>query len=656
LFSFVATNASAPRMPKDTPILRAGRNCWRIERAERLKWLVDGGAYFRAFRQAALGARRALYIVAWDIYSELDLVRDGERDEQAVRLRALLNDLARRWSRLHVYILEWDFSRLYATDREWLPTYKLQWTTHARVLYRLDDHHPVGGSHHQKLVVVDDSVAFAGGIDLTHSRWDTPEHLPHDERRTNGDSGPYLPHHDVQLMVSGAAARALGDLARERWRRATGERLEVPDPHPDSPWPEAIAPDLEAVDVAIARTEPRYGSHDEVREVEQLFLDSIAAASRSIYIENQYFTSPRIAEAIARRLDEANGPEVVMVLPLSSCGWLSQNTMDTLRIRWIRRLREADRHRRFRAFYPDIPGLKPNCLNMHAKVMIVDERLVRVGSANLNNRSMGLDTECDLAIESCGHPGIARAIGEFRARLLSEHLDCDVQSVTSATRDGGSLIEAIRRLANGARTLRDLETVLSGEAHCVLPDGSIFDPERPVDAETLADDLVREAKPEPTMRRVLVWLVLLAVLFAAAAAWRWTPLSGYLSPEALVRYAAQLHELPGAPLLVIGVFVAAGFVAFPVTLLIVATVLTSGPLVGFGCSLAGALASALSTYALGARLGHDAVRRLAGRRINSPEPAARQPWSARHRAHSSRSHRPVHGREPRRGRIAHRLA
>ena len=104
-----------------------------------------------------------------------------------------------------------------------MPLYALNWKTHSRVRFYMDDKHPVGASQHQKIVVVDDAVAFSGGLDLSKWRWDTPEHRIDDQRSVDPDGKPYPPFHDVQMVVDGAAAAALGQLARERWQRATGE-------------------------------------------------------------------------------------------------------------------------------------------------------------------------------------------------------------------------------------------------------------------------------------------------------------------------------------------------------------------------------------------------------------------------------------------------
>src|SRR4029077_448356 len=125
-----------------------------------------------------------------------------------------------------------------------------------------------------------------------------------------------------------------------------------------------------------------------IAEVEALNCDAIAAARRWIYVENQYFTSGRIAAALAERLAEPDGPEIVMVVPRICSGWLEERTMGVARARPVRELRHDDVPGRFRVFHPRLAPNGPD-LNVHAKVMIVDDALARVGSSNLSNRSMG---------------------------------------------------------------------------------------------------------------------------------------------------------------------------------------------------------------------------------------------------------------------------
>src|SRR4030095_10377443 len=195
-----------------------------------------------------------------------------------------------------------------------------------------------------------------------------------------------------------------------------------------------------------------------VREVEAQYLDTIAAARHSIYIENQYFTADKVGDALAARLSEPDGPEVVVVLRELSHGWLEELTMQTLRTKLIQRLRAADVHDRLPVYYPFIEGLKSRtCIDVHSNVMIVDDEIVRIGSANLANRSMGLDTECDLTIEALGREDVRAAICALRAPLLGEHLGFERARVRETIERTGSLTAAIDLLQRNDRTLKRSE-------------------------------------------------------------------------------------------------------------------------------------------------------------------------------------------------------
>ncbi len=606
-----------------TPVLKPGANCWRVEHADRVAFLVDGADYFHAFREAVKQARRSVLIMAWDIDSRVKLVRGQQRDpadDLPETLGNFLNAMVRRRKQLNIYVLDWDFIMLFAPDREWLPLYKREWNGHRRLHFALDDMHPTGACHHQKIVVVDDRVAFVGGLDLTLGRWDTPEHRSDDSIRRELDGEPVpQPYHDVQIMVSGPAATALGDLARERWFRATGRRLEAPwaqgaQDDPD-PWPAHVRPEIENVELGISRTEPEYGKQAEVREVEQLLLDSIASARESIYIEAQYFSAHKVGEALRKRLQQEKGPEVVVLLPEYTVGWLSQKTMDVLRERVFRQLMNADRERRLRLYEPCVPGLGDECVNVHSKITIIDDELVRVGSANLNNRSMGLDTECDIAIEANGREDVRHAIATFRNRLLGEHLGMEPARIEKALAREGSLIRAIESLRGPGRSMRPLALQVTADVDALVPDEEIVDPARPFETNELVKEFVPEAEQEPTRRHLYMIGSILAAIVALAAAWHWSPLRELVDVPMLVSAANEFGRHPAASLLVLGVFVAAGLISFPLSVLIIVCVLVFGPWQGFLYALAGALLSAACSYTLGHLLGHRAVRRVAGRKL-----------------------------------------
>ena len=598
-------------------LLKTGQNCWRRENARRVAIAIDGAAYFRAVREAILAARYSVFILGWDIHSKLKLVRDSEKDGFPDELGALLDFVAKQRA-VDVYVLSWDFAMIYLTERETLPLYTLNWKTHSRVRFRMDDKHPFGASQHQKVLVVDDAVAFSGGIDLSKWRWDTPEHVINDKRRVDPDGKPYPPFHDVQMLVDGDAAAALGELARKRWLRATEEEIERRTRDPAThPWPASLQPLMHDVPVAIARTLADYAGKKGVREVERLYLDSIAAAERFIYIENQYLTAHCIAEALAQRLRQSDGPEVVIVMPEKTGGWLKQHTMDVLRSRLVNQLREADHSQRLRLYYPQLSSSSDTSLMVHAKVMVIDDCLLRVASSNLSNRSMGLDCECDLAIEAEPGTETAQAIRQFREQLLSEHLGVEPATVGEAMQREQSLIKTIESLHARERTLQSLDTAVDPETDQLVPESALIDPEQPIDAERFVTHFVPDEHKPHTARRVVTGVLTLVTLLGMAAAWRWTALGDWLNIDTLTRQAEMLDAHPATPLLVILGIALAGSLAVPLTLLVVATVLAFGSLAGFFYSLVGAELSALLIYAVGQGMGRDLIRRYAGQRLNS---------------------------------------
>lgn len=617
---------NAPTPARAAPsLLQPGRNCWRIEPARRLAFLIDGQAYFSAVRAAIAQARQSIFILGWDIDSRMRLVPEGANDGFPEPLGEFLDAVVARGRGIKAHVLSWDFAMLFALEREWMTTYKMDWRTHRHLRFRLDDRHPFGASHHQKVVVVDDRVAFVGGFDLTRCRWDTSEHACGEPLRIDPDGKPYGPFHDVAAIVEGPVAAALGELARERWCRATGVRLKPPDPSNEGPgpWPARLAPDLTEVQVAIARTEPRFDRFESVEEIRQLHLDAIAAARREVFIENQYFSASSVGNALSQRLAEADGPDVVVVTPQRESGWLEESTMGVLRSRLHRRLLAADQHGRFRAYCPQIPDLGEKCLNVHSKVMTVDDELFTIGSANISNRSMGFDTECNLVVEAAAqdNPGaverVRGAVALLRHRLLGEHLGVAPDVVAAALREHGRLTAAIESLRReGQRTLGHSHPVVPPELEALLPEQAFIDPEAPLEPERFVAEFVpREAKPRVS-RRTLAMAAVVFGLGTVAAAWRFTPLQELLDLDTLMHAAERVREQPFAPLLALVAYVVAGLLAMPVTALIAVTGMVFGPALGLLYAITGSLLSAAATYGVGRALGRDLVRRFAGARIN----------------------------------------
>ena len=605
-----------PYQPAAYPILDLGRNCSRLEPANHAAFLIDGAAYYRAFRQAAIQATRSILILGWDFDSRIRMLNEEESDGFPPRLGEFLQTLLARRPGLHVHVLIWDFHLVYAFEREWWPLSTLR--ANRRLHVCMDATHPVGASHHQKVAVVDDAVAFVGGLDLAQCRWDTPEHRPSHPLRVFPDGRPCRPFHDVQMVVDGNAAVALGDVCRTRWMRATGRRLLPPPPagRGDRRWPSHVTPDMETIQVGISLTEPEYDAREGVRHVEQLYLDAIRAAQRHIYIETQYLTSKRLGSCLLERLQARHGPEIVLILHPNSDGWLEQYTMDVLRGRLLKELRAADSFNRLGLYYPQIPGLGTQCLSLHSKVLIVDDAFVRIGSSNLSNRSMGFDTECDLAVEAGDDSRLQVAIASLRDRLLGEHLSVSPETVAERLARDGSLIASIEALRGRDRTLQIFDGQIPADLDAWIPDADLIDPDRPLQSEDVTNQLVPEEHRIPARRHIMLGSVTLLAFLALAGAWRWTSLRDWLDVPALVTYLQTFNDSSLAPVLAIGAFVLGGLVVAPVTVLIAVSVLAFGPLFGFLYSFTGMTLSALLTFGLGHLLGHETVRRLAGSRLN----------------------------------------
>lgn len=455
-------------------LLGREQNHWRAEAAERLAFIVDAADYFVAVRKAMLKARHSIYLIGWDFDARIRL-GEGEGPE---KLGDFIIWLADRSPDLEIRLLRWDTGAFKAMFRGNTLMTILRWKWHKQITLTLDSAHPLAGSHHQKIVVIDDCIAFCGGIDMTGGRWDRRDHLDNDPERISPDGEPHAPWHDATTAFDGPAARAMGDLARNRWHAATGVTLAPADDRHDC-WPDGLKPTFENIQLAIARTRPAMTGVEPIHEIEEMYLDLISRAKRWIYAESQYFASRRIAHAIARRLTEENGPEIVILNPFSAEGWLEPIAMDSARARLMEALQRIDAHSRLRLYHPVTAGGAE--IYVHAKVMTVDDCYLRVGSSNFNNRSLRLDSECDviLATDDPANEGSEGKIAALRNDLIAEHLDTEAETVAALLEESGSLIATIDTLRNRAtgRTLIPFEMPELNGVEEWLADNEILDPE-----------------------------------------------------------------------------------------------------------------------------------------------------------------------------------
>jgi phosphatidylserine/phosphatidylglycerophosphate/cardiolipin synthase-like enzyme len=468
-------------------LLKPGATCWRVENTPRAAIFIDVEDYFAAVMSAISKARRSVHILGWAFHPLTHFAPQLEcADPHEARIATFLKAIALTRPELDIKVLCWKAALPIAITQDFYPQRAAKDFRQTSVRFELDGKAPLGASHHQKVVVVDDMVAFCGGCDFGPDRWDTCDHKDENLLRATQPGAPpcFDPRHEVMSLVDGDAAAALGELFRTRWLRATGEALAAPGgPLQSDPWPDAVTPQFEDVRVGLSRTAAAWGGEEQVRENEALYLAAIAAAKSCIYMENQYFTSPVIAEALAQRLSEETGPEVVLISTGHAPSYFDQLTMDRTRAFFIRRLEGADKHGRFRIYSPVTTMGKT--IIVHAKLAIIDDLLLRVGSSNINNRSLGLDTECDLSIEPAASNRTATrsTINAVRTRLVAHWLGCEDAVVSDAIKRTGGLGPAIETLrAQGRCRLRPIPALALKPLASLVATFHLGDPVGPQDS------------------------------------------------------------------------------------------------------------------------------------------------------------------------------
>jgi uncharacterized membrane protein YdjX (TVP38/TMEM64 family) len=303
----------------------------------------------------------------------------------------------------------------------------------------------------------------------------------------------------------------------------------------------------------------------------------------------------------------------VIVSPAECHGWLEQTTMGAFRYTVFRQLIAADTYKRLRVLYPAASRTEQVPTFIHSKVMIVDDRLVRIGSANFSRRSMGVDTECDLAVDAAAQ-GTARAgINRIRDRLLAEHLGLTRDEVAQGIERAGSLRAFIDSRQLAERTLVRIEIPPEDQAAPSETARLIADPDEPIAFGSTVEELVPPAdatnglRPLPFPAIPIVVLAIALVSLSSAVIWR---------PE----FRTIQQWLEAAPLLAsitwttAGVIAVAGLAFVPLELMAIAAgVVLDGPR-GAVAALLGALAGAALGYALGRRIAPARLPRWMSRR------------------------------------------
>jgi phosphatidylserine/phosphatidylglycerophosphate/cardiolipin synthase-like enzyme len=363
--------------------------------------LIDGASFLPRLAEELERVESHVHIAGWYVSTELALVRDGDR-------RVLLDLLAELARKVDVRVLLWAGAPL--------PLFKpsraavCDVAEHLRgvgVQVGLDAKERPLHCHHEKLVVIDDRVASVGGIDLTTFNGDRYDSSEHPWR-------PSLGWHDAAALVRGPVVADVAEHFRFRWREVTGRELPARSMPAESGEHELQL--VQTIPEKVYRARPRGAFR-----ILESYVRALCSAERLIYLESQFLWSPELVEILAEKLRQPPRDDfrIVAVLP-SHADSGNDDSRGQVGV-----LADADAGAgRFLAcalYARDGAAREP--IYVHAKIGIVDDRWLTIGSANLNEHSLFNDTEVNLV--SC-EPELARAT---RERLWAEHLELSVEEV-----------------------------------------------------------------------------------------------------------------------------------------------------------------------------------------------------------------------------------
>jgi phospholipase D1/2 len=486
-----------------TRILEIPRNAFVEAEATQSGLLIDARNYYRTLYRALEQAEHYAIITGWQFESGIRLLRghDAESATRPVKLLEFLTALCEERPELRIYVLAWDFSLVYAHDRE--PKQKEKFSAaHPRIHFVWDAHPSIGGSHHQKFVVVDGAVGFVGGIDLCDARWDDCEHLAENTDRVNVVGDPCKPYHDVQACFVGEIVTPLVDVFVDRWLRATGERLQLVAPSREvrarfdvARLSDGNAEHIGAKHAALSRTQVDSRAEPElIGEILALFSDAISAAQRLIYIETQYFTSRSIAQVLTERMRNTRLPklDIVVLMPHGADTPMEKMALEDTQESVLHGLLETahDQGHAITLMYPALRNGdgSETATFIHSKILIIDDRLLMVGSPNCTERSVGLDTELAVSWEcSSADDALGGCIRSIRSKLLAEHSGLPASEFAAKS----GLCEKLEALLErGDTRLRRRPLVEAGMLEPLF--AAVFDP----GDSTLTNAVLTDAEPQ----------------------------------------------------------------------------------------------------------------------------------------------------------------
>lgn len=611
-------------MTSSNNIFQPGENCWVESKARFSTPLIDCANYYKALHSAIVKASHSIFIVGWDIDSRIRLLRG--KDEQQSEAPSVISDLL-KWKaeqnpEIKIYLLRWDSSLAFFAQREMWAKEVWEEKTPDNVETVLDDTIPMGGSQHQKIVVIDDELVFSGGMDVSTNRWDTRDHPVISEER-DGPDGEYGPLHDVQMVSSGPVVVDFAKLVRWRWQRvADSSPIDIREaaqngedaPLPEA-WPDDYPPLFENVQCALARTIPFMDEVEPAQEVRHMLLDLIKEAESVIYIENQFTTRQEIAEALNKQLKLKPELSVIIVSSYEPKGKFECEAFWASRIEFKAILEKGIDANRVKLTYSSIEDMQGRKAykRIHSKVMTIDDKYLVIGSSNLSNRSMTLDTEIDTVLYG-NTPQNKEKIAQVRNDLLAEHTGRALDDMP-ALFESSHPVEALmhNQIAHGY-VLTEVRDEVFTEHSVKNVFRALSDPEEPLISVPTLDGAALPAR-NPRRRSIMIMIgvtivaVLGGLMFWASQSIEW------LSSDSINAFLEKSRGTYFALPTVLLVYVIGGILFFPVTVLSLAVAAIFGPIWGPIYGIMGALLSSAILFGIGKVSGNAGLRKIGGPKV-----------------------------------------
>ncbi|MBD3586285.1 phospholipase [Salinimonas sp. HHU 13199] len=613
-------------MSASASIFQQGENCWVSSKASYAAPLIDCANYYKALHSSIVKAKHSIFIVGWDIDSRIRLIRgDDEANSEAPSvISELLAWKAEQNPDLKVYLLRWDSSLAFFAQREMWAKEVWDENTPDNVETVLDDTIPMGGSQHQKIVIIDDEVVFSGGMDVSTNRWDTRDH-PVESQERDGPDGEYGPLHDVQAVYSGPLVKEFAELVRWRWLRVAESnpinfrddaRINLDDGLPDA-WPDDYEPWFENVDCALARTIPFMDEVEPVQEVRNMLLDLINQAERVIYIENQFTSRQEIAEALNKRLKTCPELNVIVVSSYEPKGRFECEAFWASRIEFKKILFKDIDPDRVIMTYSSITDEQGRSAykRIHSKVMTIDDKYLVIGSSNLSNRSMTLDTEIDTVYYGNDEHN-AGQIARVRDDLLAEHSGRNVESTAVLMKKENPA----RALMTGQLAHGYVLTQVNDEIFTDPSSDNLFrslsDPEEPLIAMPTMDGSSMPVR-NPRRRTIMIGLGILVIAVLGGLMYWASQAIPWLNADSINAFLEESRGTYFALPTVLLVYLVGGILFFPVTVLSIAVAAVFGPIWGPIYGILGALLSSGVMFGVGKLLGNAGLKKIGGPKVDA---------------------------------------